>query len=96
MKFIGSKFKDETPSRTVHKDLGRLLDQLHNEHFSDLIIYFTDKEGGIKEKIHTYYPIVEKRAPLLIEDVKEIEQEEVKILESYLEIPDEFNIEAIP
>lgn len=78
------KIKDEKPSTTLSKDFGRLLDQLSEDHFfSDCHITFSEKEGDSKETVFSYYPLVSRRAPKILEDSKRIEGDEAVTFEAH-------------
>ena len=81
------KIKDETPSRSIHKDLGRLLQHLEGDHlFSDFQIHFKDNEDEVKHTVYTYYPIVSRRVPNLIHDVTHKDEAGMKIYHIILEV----------
>mmetsp|Transcript_27053 Transcript_27053/g.23897 ORF Transcript_27053/g.23897 Transcript_27053/m.23897 type:complete len:125 (+) Transcript_27053:915-1289(+) len=74
------RIKEENPLQTIYKDLGRLVSLLYEEHpFSDVYIHIKDKEGEIKDKLYSYYPLLFTRAPKIIENAKEIESEDTTI-----------------
>ena len=84
------RIKDETPSRSIHKDLGRLLTHLDTDHlFADLRISFKDSEGNIKYTVYTYYPLVSRRAPDLLQKVSTKIEHGLQIFEAQLDLPEE-------
>lgn len=84
------KIKDETPSRSIHKDLKNLLKYLDKDHlFSDLQINFKDKEGVVRHTVYTYYPLIKRRADLLLCDISAEINEGVLVHTSNIDAFDE-------
>jgi hypothetical protein len=65
------KIKDEMPGRSVHKDLGRLLGVLFEEHsFSDFRMVFREGEE-VKLAVYSYMALVERRLGGVLKKMKE-------------------------
>ena len=90
------KIKDEFPSRTIHKDLRKLLEHIEDDHlFSDLSINIVDDTDKSKGVLYTYYPLVKWRAPLLVADAIWSEENGIDVYTAHIKIPNDCNKAAL-